>query len=511
MALLLLIVFFALFLAFLYLLFKNVDFPDVPGPPFHDYLPNGLAYNILKDRLQFINVLSRLSDKYGDIFHVWIGPRRIIVTSVPADIVQIMTNVRDFGRLDSVTAVFEETVPGSLFTMPHKPHHATRLKMRSHFNFSMLSDFHTPMLAAVNELISDLTAVAKNADPGHMSSIVDMNDMLTAMTFRVILNVALGSSLSREERIRFAESMRGLTVAMAPQIMLYPVVKWLSCLGVRKTFFKHRDYVTDVIQKILQERLSESNVQKAGRTPDFLDAMLDNEIGDIKSITSNAVFITLAGSYTTSLTIAWSLFYVCQDERILAKIEAEIDSIKGSSDEAFTHEDIPKLVYLKKIWKETLRLSPPTGLTTRKALRDLTLKGSGLKVKKGTRLNAFFVKCQLNERYWVEADQFIPERWGSAEDPGEGDKVCAGAYLPFALGMRNCLGQFLADYEGVLILAELFRRFTFTLGCKREEVVTVCAVLQMGRYSSKKDGNLDMGIPMRVALRGESPRSDLAC
>lgn len=145
-------------------------------------------------------------------------------------------------------------------------------------------------------------------------------------------------------------------------------------------------------------------------------------------------------------------------------------------------------------------MCPPAPFTLRKALKDVKLRGSGVQVPKGTQVLVFFQSAHVG-RHWDDPEQFIPERWGNAEICGEGDKVPGGAYLPFSAGVRNCAGQFFAEYEGLLILAELFRRFDISLACEPTEVVKATGFVQGGRYSSKKNGHFDMGIPLRIKIR----------
>lgn len=486
---------------FIYLFLKSSHFPDLPGPPLTDYLPNGVAYTIFKDRSQYLNTLIKLSKQYGEIFQVRVAMKRYVVTSVPGDIVHVLTNFDDFERMEGIVAAFETIAPGGIFTMPRELHRQTRLKMRENFNHTMLPAFHVPMLAAVDELITDLTTVANKSTPGQALPMFDANEMLSTVTFRVILNVAFGAELSYKERIDFARKVHDLSTGMAKEVILYPIIQSLSWLGIRDSFLACRDDISAVARRLVEKRLAESKTEKESRSQDFLDAIMDAGIENLETITSNTVFAVLAGSHTVNVTLSWCLFYLSQHPRIQRKIDNEIDSLVGGSDRALTHDDISKFVYLKKVWKETLRLCPPIGLAKRRALRDVTLKGSGVKLSKGTRVTSFSKRAHTHEKYWMDAESFIPERWGTTDEPGEGDQVCAGAYVPYSAGIRSCLGQFLAEYEGMLVLTELLRRFRFSLACEPSEVVSTYAVAVVGRYSSKKDGILDMGIPFHVQLR----------
>ena len=55
---------------------------------------------------------------------------------------------------------------------------------------------------------------------------------------------------------------------------------------------------------------------------------------------------------------------------------------------------------------------------------------------------------------------FDPERW--APDAVDADKL-KELYMPFSLGKRNCVGQNLANLEAKLLLATLYKSFSFEL------------------------------------------------
>jgi cytochrome P450 len=56
---------------------------------------------------------------------------------------------------------------------------------------------------------------------------------------------------------------------------------------------------------------------------------------------------------------------------------------------------------------------------------------------------------------WPHADRFDPDRWARDDMP-------PGAYIPFGLGPRICVGAAFATIESTLILARLVRRYDFT-------------------------------------------------
>ena len=50
--------------------------------------------------------------------------------------------------------------------------------------------------------------------------------------------------------------------------------------------------------------------------------------------------------------------------------------------------------------------------------------------------------AQMNEKYWAQPDQFIPERF---LDDGKDMKKHPYAFIAFGAGPRNCLGNISAN------------------------------------------------------------------
>ena len=63
---------------------------------------------------------------------------------------------------------------------------------------------------------------------------------------------------------------------------------------------------------------------------------------------------------------------------------------------------------------------------------------------------------------WNCPDDFVPERWLlNAEDPKKDVGQSNGAYMPFASGPRNCVGQPLAHVILRTLLAKLLYLYEF--------------------------------------------------
>ena len=78
---------------------------------------------------------------------------------------------------------------------------------------------------------------------------------------------------------------------------------------------------------------------------------------------------------------------------------------------------------------------------------------------KGKQLFAFQWVTHRDPRYFDEPNVFRPERWS----PEGSEQIPKYAYFPFGAGPRQCIGNYFAMMEVVLLLATIGQRFRFTL------------------------------------------------
>lgn len=208
-----------------------------------------------------------------------------------------------------------------------------------------------------------------------------------------------------------------------------------------------------VIDLALQEYLKGSD-----KLPDKLDPNFRAfAIRQIK------LFI-FAGYDSTGSTICYCFHLLSQHPKILQTLREEHDRVLGSDPAAAASRlaGEPRIVnnlpYTLAVIKEVLRLFPPAG-TTRAGKPGVSVTddaGNTLPTDDAI-LWILHVEMHNSPNYWVRADEFLPERWLAA--PGEELHPPPGAWRPFELGPRNCIGQALVLIELRVILASLVREF----------------------------------------------------
>ena len=117
--------------------------------------------------------------------------------------------------------------------------------------------------------------------------------------------------------------------------------------------------------------------------------------------------------------------------------------------------DVPKLEYTNRVIKEVLRLYPPAWILARRVTKACVIDGWRFPAR-SVMLVSPYVLHRLPESF-ENPEGFDPDRWLRE------DKVPRGAYLPFSMGARKCIGDGFALMEAALILATILPRVSLQL------------------------------------------------
>jgi len=177
---------------------------------------------------------------------------------------------------------------------------------------------------------------------------------------------------------------------------------------------------------------------------------------------ADALTIAIAGTDTTAAALTATLWYLATHPKHIQILRSELANI-AFDPTAPDHAKLASLRHLRAVIDESLRLSPPAPIT-----------GIGWRVTPptGLQLGSRFIPggaqvfvapyiTHHDERFFVNAEAFIPERWtdSKAELVREGS-----LFMPFSMGPHGCVGKALALAEIRLVIASLVARFEIEVG-----------------------------------------------
>ena len=152
------------------------------------------------------------------------------------------------------------------------------------------------------------------------------------------------------------------------------------------------------------------------------------------------------------------------DKQERAASEARFALGRGVGTRYYTKNMISRMPYLDAVVKESMRLYPVAPFVVRRLTSKISLPGDSGRRHNAITLPASTFACvwiyALHRRpdLWSHPDTFLPERWidPALRDRGRDEP---GAYLPFALGPRHCLGRPLATTALRVLLARILGRY----------------------------------------------------
>ena len=161
----------------------------------------------------------------------------------------------------------------------------------------------------------------------------------------------------------------------------------------------------------------------------------------------------LAGHETSASALTWVFFILAMRPDWVARLRREVMDVAGTGPIGFEHTK--HMPTIRNIFRETLRLYPPITFLPRVA-NEATMLG-GTRVRRGALVMVAPWVLHRHERYWRDPTVFDPDRFLPERD----HELTPGAYIPFGQGPRVCAGAAFATTEAVLLIARLFRTFTF--------------------------------------------------
>lgn len=169
---------------------------------------------------------------------------------------------------------------------------------------------------------------------------------------------------------------------------------------------------------------------------------------------ADARLVVVAGSDTTAAALTCLFFELALHPETRATLQAELNRSETADDAALS-----KIEYLGACINETLRLYPPvmSGLSRQTPPEGLLI--DDVFIPGDTIVQIPTYAMSRDERFFVDPDRFIPERWTTKPElTKEG-----AASVPFSYGPYACVGMALAMMELRYATARIVSRFDVEL------------------------------------------------
>uniref|UniRef100_A0A673CAA5 Cytochrome P450 2K1-like n=1 Tax=Sphaeramia orbicularis TaxID=375764 RepID=A0A673CAA5_9TELE len=444
---------------------SNADGKQPPGPKPLPVLGNLLQLDLKRP----YNTLLKLSKKYGSVFTIYFGPKKVVVLAGYKTVKEALVDKADvFGERDPMKIVESSKGHGVLWS------NGDSWKEMRRFTLTNLRDYGMGKKACEDKIIEEcqhLIEVFKTFKA------FDTTQPMNYAVSNIICSLVYGSRFEYDDpefTSMVDRTNRNIQLLGSPSIQMYNLFPWMGrWIADRRESEEYTKLNNKQNMKLFSQLKETLNPQMCRG---FVDAFMVRkqtleESGVTNSHFSNEnLLITVrnlfnAGTDTTATTLRWALLLMTKYPKIQDQVQEEISRVIGTRQVQV--EDRRNLPFTDAVIHETQRLANivPMALP-HKTSEDVTFQGHF--IKKGTTVYPLLTSVLYDETEWEKPHSFHPAHFLDKD----GKFVKQDAFMPFSAGRRICLGESLARMELFLFFTTLLQHFCFTPppGVKEEDL-----------------------------------------
>ncbi|XP_044036826.1 cytochrome P450 2K1-like isoform X2 [Siniperca chuatsi] len=412
--------------------------------------------------LPLLGNLLQLSKKYGPVFTVHFGFKKVVVLAGYRTVKQALVNhAEEFGDRE-VTPIFYDFNKGHgiLFS------NGDSWKEMRRFALTTLKDFGMGKRLSEGKIIEECHYLIEEFEQ-YKGKAFDNTQAICYAASNIISAIMFGKRFEYKDAVFQAmveKDHKSIVLTGSAPILIYNMFPWLG------PFLKSwRDLMKNVEENKVETKSIIADLKET-LNPDmcrcFVDAFLtrklnleESEIKDSHYHDDNLVYSVInlfaAGTDTTGNTLQWCLLFMAKYPRIQGQVQEELSRVVGSRQVRV--DDRKSLPYTDAVLHETQRLANIVPMAIpHKTSRDVTFQGYF--IKEGTIVFPLLTSVLYDESEWESPHTFNPSHFLDEE----GKFIRRDAFMPFSAGRRMCLGESLARMELFLFFTSLLQRFRFT-------------------------------------------------
>jgi cytochrome P450 len=284
---------------------------------------------------------------------------------------------------------------------------------------------------------------------------IDWTRKMFDFSLEVAMSAFFGSNLDHTHLNQMAydthQCMRFVSKRMTNPINIPLLFPLPSHIKFKKSLGNIKKQVEQIYNNKFQ-KLKDNNES----SKDMMDLLINAQDEDKFRLSKTQVFdqimsFLIAGHETTALSLSWLFYLLAQNEQYQDKL---IEEFESQNYEFIGSLDIIKYPFLNAVIDETLRLYPAGWIIARNSAQDDQV--SGFRVKKNQVVAVCPFVAHRDPRFWERPLDFYPERFLDKETI---KKLPRGAYVPFSIGRRNCIGARFSTMEMMAFVITFFKNF----------------------------------------------------
>lgn len=230
----------------------------------------------------------------------------------------------------------------------------------------------------------------------------------------------------------------------------------------------------ELLDRIVYTIIDERRLHPEQARDDLLTMLLTARYDDgsampDRQVRDEVMALLVAGHETTANTLSWTWYLLAQNPAVVERLEQELDEVLDGRVPSL--DDFPRLVYTDRVIQEAMRLYPSAWSISRRALADDDIGGYFIPAGAIVAMSPYTM--HRHPAFWPDPEQFEPDRFTP-------EQVAARprfAYFPFGGGARQCIGNYFALMESMIIIPTIAQRFR--MRCVPGELVEEHALITL--------------------------------
>ncbi|XP_065696978.1 cytochrome P450 2G1-like [Patagioenas fasciata] len=427
--------------------------PLPPGPPALPLLGNLLQLSPTRT----LEGLLKLSEKYGPVFTVWLGTRRVLVLCGHAAVREaLVDNAEAFagrGRIPTVESTFHGH--GVIFA------NGERWRQLRRFSLSVLRDFGMGRKSIESRIQEEAQALLKELQDTQEKPF-DPTYLLSCAVSNIICSIVFGNRFDYRDS-EFLELLRLMNESFRELS-----TPWAQVYDMAETLMQHVPgphrripVMLGQMRSFIARRVKDNAASlQPGAPRDFIDCFLQQmekeksnpssefTLENLELTTLNLFF---AGTETVSSTLRYGFLMLMKHPHVQEKVHEEIDRVIGR-DRAPALEDRGRMPYTDAVIHEIQRCSDLIPLNVpHRVTRDIVFRGYF--IPKDTDVYPLLSSVLHDPSIFKHPNTFNPTNF--LDESGHFKRN--DAFVPFSSGKRLCLGEGLARMELFLFLCTILQ------------------------------------------------------
>jgi cytochrome P450 len=407
-----------------------------PGPKGMPIVGNAPQFQ--RDPLAFVRQLQR---DYGSMATAYLGKRPLVFFFRPEHVRYFLTeHQKNFTKVARGRNNLKNTLGDGLLTIDGDFHRQQRRLVQPAFHKHRIESYANTMVQFTQEML----------ETWQPHSEINISQAMQQLTLRII-----GETLFHVDLIEqageigqaFTDLIEGPGGPLRMQRRLrlkLPFTKYGKSVEGKRT-------IDEFVYSLIEQR--RASKQDLGDVMSMLlEAQDEGSIMSNKQVHDHVLTFVAAGHETAQNTMSWTFYLLSKNPQKRDKLIHELQTVLNGR--APTVDDLAKLPYLEWVINESWRIMPPAWIMSRQAIDEFDLDGYHFPAGTVAMLSQWVLHNE--PEIWGDPETFRPERW----DPEHGQKVPQGAFFPFGMGPRICIGMPFAEMETRLLLATILQRFT---------------------------------------------------